>query len=86
MHESTLVADLIASVESEVDPAKTRVLHLTVRIGALSTLSLRGLRQGIEHRAALAWGYSPEVEIQDSDDLDDPSATGVRLVSIRVED
>lgn len=86
MHESTLVADLIAAVESEVDPAKTRVVRVTLGMGPLSTLSQRGLEQGIAQRAELTWGYSPEVEIQDSDELDDPAATGVRLVSIRVED
>lgn len=86
MHESTVVAELIAVVESEVDPAKTRVVRLTLGMGPLSTLSPRGVQQGIAQRAALNWGYSPEVEIQDTDELDGPAAAGVRLVSIRVED
>ena len=86
MHESRLVADLIASVESEVDPARTRVLRLSVRVGPMCTLSPSALQAGLEHRAAHVWGYAPSVEVHSSEGLDDPTAMQVTLVSIRVED
>lgn len=86
MHESHVVADLIARVESEVDPATSRVIRLALRVGALSTVSPSALREGVEHHAARAWGYAPEVEVDRSAELDDPGAMGVTLDSIQVED
>lgn len=86
MHESRLVADLIARVESEVDPATSRVTRLALRVGALSTLSAPALREGVEHHTARAWGYAPEVMVDRSTELDDAGATGVTLDSIQVED
>lgn len=86
MHESRLVAELIARVESEVDPASSRVTSLVLRVGALSSLSPSALREGVEHHAARAWGYQPEVEVDRSVELDDPAAMSVTLDSIRVED
>lgn len=86
MHESHLVADLIARVESEVDPATSRVTRLALRMGALSTLSVSALREGVEHHAVRAWGYAPEVKVDRSVDLDDHGAMGVILDSIQVED
>lgn len=86
MHESHLVADLIARVESEVDPATSRVTRLALRMGALSTLSASALREGVEQHATRAWGYAPEVEVNRSVELDDPGAMGVILDSIQVED
>jgi Zn finger protein HypA/HybF involved in hydrogenase expression len=85
MHESRIVADLITRVESEVDPATTKVVGLTLRVGALSALSPSALREGVESHAARAWGYAPEVKVDRSVELDDPAATGVRLESIHVD-
>lgn len=86
MHESRLVADLIARVECEVDPAKTRVIGITLRVGALSPLSPPALREGVESHAARAWGYTPLVNVDRADELDDPAAMSVRLDSIQVKD
>jgi Zn finger protein HypA/HybF involved in hydrogenase expression len=86
MHESRLVADLIARVESEVDPATIRVVGITLRVGALSTLSPPALREGVESHAARAWGYTPQVNVDRADEFDDPAAMSVTLDSIQVED
>lgn len=86
MHESGLVAQLIARVESEVDPAETRVTRLALRIGALSSVAPAALRQGIEEHAAAAWGYAPDIAVEPSDDGGDSAGFGVTLVSIQVED
>jgi hypothetical protein len=86
MHESRLVADLITRVESEVDPAVTRVTRLALRVGAMSSLSASALREGVEHHAVRAWGYTPAVVVRRSGEVDDPGATSVTLVSIQVED
>lgn len=86
MHESRLVADLVARVEYEVDPAASRVTRLSLRVGALSSLSPSGLRKGIEQHAVRVWGYAPEVDVERSAELDDPGALSVTLDSIQVED
>jgi Zn finger protein HypA/HybF involved in hydrogenase expression len=86
MHESRLVADLIARVESEVDPATTKVIGIALRVGALSTLSPSALREGVESHAARAWGYAPEVKVDRAVELHDSTAMSVTLASIQVED
>lgn len=86
MHESRLVAQLIGRVEDEVDPAETRITHLALRIGALSSLASAALRDGVEEYTARAWGYAPHVEVESSDVIDEPGGLGVTLVSIQVED
>jgi Zn finger protein HypA/HybF involved in hydrogenase expression len=86
VHESRLVADLIARVEYEVDPAASRVARLSLRVGALSSLSQSGLREGIEQHATRVWGYAPEVDVERSVEPDDPGALSVTLDSIQVED
>jgi len=86
VHESGLVAQLIARVESELDPAETRVTRLALRIGAMSSVAPAALRQGIEEHTAGAWGYAPEIEVERSDDVGDSAGFGVTLVSIQVED
>ena len=85
MHESRLVAQLIDRVEAEVDPAAIRVTHLSLRIGALSSLASAALRDGVEEHTARAWGYAPDIEVERSDVVDDPGGLGVTLVSIQVE-
>jgi Zn finger protein HypA/HybF involved in hydrogenase expression len=86
VHESHLVADLIARVEAEVDPAVSRVSRLTLRIGALSSLSPLALREGVERSSTHAWGYAPQVDIERSEEISKPGGLGVTLVSIQVED
>jgi Zn finger protein HypA/HybF involved in hydrogenase expression len=86
VHESHLVSDLIARVEAEVDPAVSRVSRLALRIGALSSLSPPALREGVELSSTRAWGYAPQVDIERSEDIDDPGGLGVTLVYIQVED
>ena len=85
MHESHLVADLVARVESEVDPGSVRVSRLTLRVGALSSVSPAGLQHGIEHHTGRTWGYTPEVIVEPSFDIEEPGAVGVILTSIQVE-
>jgi Zn finger protein HypA/HybF involved in hydrogenase expression len=85
MHESHLVADLIARVESEVDPVSVRVSQLALRVGALYAVSARAPQDGIERHAIQTWGYAPDVVIEPSADIDEPGAMGVTLTAIQVE-
>lgn len=85
MHESRLVAQLIGRVEAEIDPAETRITHLALRIGALSSLASAALRDGVEEHTVRAWGYAPNIEVERSAVIDDPGGLGVTLVSIQVE-
>jgi Zn finger protein HypA/HybF involved in hydrogenase expression len=86
VHESHLVADLMARVESEIDPGGVRVTRVSLRVGALSGVSATALQDGFEQRAWLAWGYTPDVIVEDADDIEEPGAIGVTLISIQVED
>jgi Zn finger protein HypA/HybF involved in hydrogenase expression len=85
VHESHLVADLMARVESEIDPGGVRVTRLTLRVGALSGVSATALQDGIEQRAMLAWGYTPDVIVEHTDDIEEPGTMGVTLISMQVE-
>jgi hypothetical protein len=86
MHESHLVADLMARVESEVDPLSVRVSRLQLRVGGLIAVSPAALQDGIERRAIRTWGYVPQVVVEPNSDIDDPGAMSVTLTSIQVED
>lgn len=85
MHESHLVADLIARVESEIDPGDVRVTRLNLRVGTLSGVSATALQDGLSQRAVLAWGYTPDVIVEHAEDIEEPGAIGVTLISMQVE-
>jgi Zn finger protein HypA/HybF involved in hydrogenase expression len=86
MHESHLVADLMARVESEIDPIRVRVSRLDLQVGELSALSPTAVKEGIERRAKLTWGYTPQVVVDASPDIDGTGAMGVTLTSIKLVD
>jgi hypothetical protein len=85
MHESRLVADLIARVESEVDPVRVRVSRLALRVGPLYPASRAALQVGVQRHAIRSWGYAPKVVVEPSGDIDEPGAMGATLTSIQVE-
>jgi Zn finger protein HypA/HybF involved in hydrogenase expression len=85
VHESRTVGDLVTRVEREIDVRSDRVRRLTLRVGVLSPIGTEPLRMGLERRTREAWGYAPEVIIEEANDLADSDAAEVRLVSILVE-
>ena len=82
MHESRLVRDLLAEAESRASGRRIETLRLSV--GAMASVSTARLRHGAQHAAGDRWGYQPQVEIETNDDVADPGALGVTLVSLTV--
>ncbi|HLF61619.1 MAG TPA: hypothetical protein VI980_10620 [Acidimicrobiia bacterium] len=85
MHERGIVPDLMGRVEEEVDGAQAPVTSLRFRVGALSGIHPESLREDAVRYALEKWGYSPNVEVEQSVDPTDPNALGVLLVSIGLE-
>jgi hypothetical protein len=83
MHESALIRDLMARVELEA--GDRRVAWVRLEIGALAGASREGVVLGVRHYAEEVWGYVPEVHARLRDEVSEPGALGVRLVSIGVE-
>jgi len=85
MHESRLVADLMAAADRHLaDPS--RITGLTFQIGALSVVTPDALRHGVTESARARWGSEPDITIHQSPDPSATNALGVMLVSLRVED
>ena len=82
MHESGMIRDLMGRVEREIDGRAEPVTSLRFRVGALSGVGPKSIEEGARHYALETWGYEPEVDVEQSADLTDPSALGVMLVSI----
>jgi len=85
MHEAGIVHDLMNRVEKEVDIGQHEVVSIRFRVGALSGIGPESLRDGARHYALEEWGYSPDVQVEESVDPADVNALGVLLVSIGVE-
>ena len=81
MHESRLVADLVAQAEAQAPGAPQEITRLELRIGAMAAATPAALRHGVGDLVMARWGTQPELEIEQSDDLADPSALGVVLVT-----
>jgi hydrogenase nickel incorporation protein HypA/HybF len=86
MHERALMSDLMREIEAvaRADGAD-RVTRVSVRLGALSHFTPEHFR---EHFADASRGTLAEGAVVDAvlaDDLDDPRAGGVVLVSLEVE-
>lgn len=84
MHESGVTQALMRRVEEEVGESGERVKTLRLRIGALSGVDPMWLERDLADRTVERWGYAPEILFEQSDDLGDPNALGVTLVSVGV--
>jgi len=88
MHETAIVTDLLGRAEAEAEARgdPTVITALKLRIGALSGISSESLRQHADRIALGMWGYSPELDIEESQDPTEANAQGVVLVSVRLEE
>ena len=87
MHETALVRDMVRRIEELARATNARrVTGAKVWLGALSHLSPEHLREhfAAEARDTLAAGVVLDIEV--SDDLDDPHAQQVRLESVDLDD
>lgn len=85
MHERSLIFDLIRKIESTVQSGPSgRVVGITLRIGPLCHADPEHLR---DHFLLASQGTIAEgarLEIETTDDLDDPDAASVLLRSVEV--
>ena len=87
MHETALVRDIVRRmIELAQSSGTCRVIRAKIWLGALSHLSAEHFREhfAIEARDTVAAGAVLEIEV--SDDLNDPQAQNVRLESVSVEE
>jgi hydrogenase nickel incorporation protein HypA/HybF len=87
MHETALVRDVVRRIEDLArSTGARRVTGAKVWLGALSHLSAEHFREhfAIESRGSLAAGTMLDIEV--SDDPDDPHAQHVRLESVNLDE
>ena len=85
MHEHGMMRDALRRAETVAQQHGGRLSAISLRLGATSGISIDAART---HAAAIAeewWGFVPALELAASDDLNDPGARGVTLVSIRTK-
>jgi hydrogenase nickel incorporation protein HypA/HybF len=83
MHETALVRDVVRRmIELAQSPGTCRVVRAKIWLGALSHLSAEHFREhfAMEARDTVAAGAVLEIEV--SDDLNDPHAQNVLLESV----
>ncbi len=87
MHEATFLRALLRRID-EIAAAEhaTRVTAVTVRLGALSQMSPEHFREHWDVATAGSIAADAALTTVLSDDLTDPNALDVTLVSIDVED
>jgi hydrogenase nickel incorporation protein HypA/HybF len=87
MHEASLMADLMRQIDALAKrEGGSRVVCVSVSIGALSHFSADHFTEHFRRAAAGTPAEGARLDISVSDDLDDPRAASVLLRSIGVED
>ena len=85
MHELTLMADVMRKVERVAgDACAQRVTAVHIWLGALAHISPEHLREHFELAARGGVAERAAVEVEQSEDLDDPNAQEIVLVSVEV--
>jgi hydrogenase nickel incorporation protein HypA/HybF len=86
MHETGITRDLVRKIEAisrEADA--TRVVGVTVRLGALAQMSPSHFREHFDESAAGTVVEGADIRIIESDDVTDPDAQHVVLEDVQVE-
>ncbi len=86
MHESSLTADLISTIEQIAEKNNShRVIGVKIQLGALANISAEHFREHFEHGAAGSLAEDADLEIVVSEDIEDPNAQSVVLIDIDLE-
>lgn len=86
MHEFSLLADLLNKIDALAQQEHaTRVLKVSVKIGALAHISGSHFREHFEHAVAGTLKESCELEIEEDTDESAPEAQSIVLKSIEIE-
>ena len=85
MHEAGMIRDLIAKIdELAVRESATAVTSVSVWLGALSHISAPHFREHFEHETDGSIAENATLEIEISDDIDNPQAQDILLRSIEI--
>ena len=86
MHEQSLIEALVRQLEQvAATEGATRVTAVRVWCGALSHFTPEHFREHFERAAAGTVAEGAEVEVELSEDVTHPDASGVKLESVEVE-
>ena len=86
MHEASLVGDLMRKIEALAKAERAnRVTIVRVWLGALSHMSATHFREHFEQASRDTIADGASLEIEESNDLDEPNAQDLLLRSIEVE-
>ncbi len=87
MHEASLMRALMRRIDEVAAAAGARrVTVVRVRLGALAHMSPEHFREHWDGAARGSIAQDAELEIEVSDDLDDPAAQDLTLLSLDVEE
>lgn len=85
MHEFSLMADLLSKIEQvATDNNADRVTRVRVWLGAFSHITPEHFREHFEDGVKGTVAEGAELEVESSDDENDPEAQQIRLQSIDV--
>lgn len=87
MHETALMNDLVRKMEVIVRERKAkRISRARVRLGAMSHISAGHFREHFAGGTKGTAAEGAELEIEVSDDLNDPGAGDILLLSVDLEE
>ncbi len=87
MHEMSLIADLMRKIEGvRIEQHANRVLNVRVRLGALAHISAHHFRDHFEQGTRGTSAERAHLEIEVSDDIEDPHAQDIMLQTVEVGD
>jgi hydrogenase nickel incorporation protein HypA/HybF len=86
MHETALVRDIIHRIEDLARSTGSRVVRARIWLGALSHLSALHFREHFVAEAGGTLAAGTQLDIEVSDDADDPHAQQVRLTSVDLDE
>lgn len=86
MHEMSLIHDLMKKIETVAhEQGARRIVQVTVQLGALSHISADHFREHFIEGARGGVADGAKLTIETSDDIHDPRAQDILLLSVDVE-
>jgi hydrogenase nickel incorporation protein HypA/HybF len=86
MHETALVRDIVHRIQDLVCSSGARVVRARIWLGALSHLSAQHFREHFAMEARESSAAGTQLDIDVSDDVDNPDAQHIRLISVDLDD
>ena len=86
MHEASLMRDLMHKIDTLASEQNaTRVTRVQIWLGALSHMSADHFREHFKHSSPGSIAVNAKLDIEVSQDINDPNAQDLLLKSIEIE-